>query len=471
MIPLNPSLRHARVLISLSLFVPVIGSGQTVLEDFESSAPGSASIVVSAVNQPALLPHPSVISTQLQLEAMRELVLNQQDSVARDEWDQLLQQPWSSLAYVHTPQVIVFVTPSGTNPSEDAFRDDAHAARSHALQWVVTGDADHRDKALQILNDWGNSFENIQMEGGGYATQIQLECAWALPIWVAAGDIVRYFDGGSAGWAQADIAKFASFLQYMYNEARKTRLRTSSNAWASIGKGYHNWSISGNWAMMCYGAWSDDVAIFEEGYNNLLLILDDFSLPTGEINETCRDTIHPQYSIVTLTDAAELANNLGYDGLYSATFDGQSTPRLAVILEYFSNLMLGNTADPCGGIGYAGKYLRFGNYQVPYNHYIAREGRADLPVFRETIETVWNGGTDKHFLLWSRLTHDLESSGGRFWNDTFTGDGNVDTHGWLGLLNVSHSPWIYSYSLDTWIHMPEDRLTEFGAWAHIARPD
>lgn len=432
----------------------------------------SASLMAFDFDQPSPFPHPSIMNTQLQLDAMRATVLTYPDSVSGREWAKLRARADSSLQYQHSPQTTVFVTSSGSNPSEDAFRDDAHAARNHALQWVVTGDPAHRDKAVEILSDWGNAFQDVQLDGGGIGDQIYLESAWALPLWAAAADIIRHYDGGVANWDAADMAQFASFLHTLYEESYKIRLRPSVRDYASIGQGYHNWSVSANWAIMAYGAWSGNTDIFEEGHANLLFMLDDFSLPTGEINETCRDAYHPQYSIVTFTDAAELAYTLGYDDLYMAAFDGQDIPRLAVILDYFARLMLGRATDPCTpNINYVGEYSRFANYEVPYNHYINRMRAAYLPNFQDMVESAWRStaGRTAQFLDWGMLTHGLESSGLQFWHDTFTLDGFVDTFDWLQWLYVAEDPWIYSFSLGNWIFMPEEQVSDEGAWVYIPR--
>jgi hypothetical protein len=432
----------------------------------------STSLMVFDFDQPSPFPHPSIMNTQVQLDALRATVLNFPDSVAGREWARLRARADSSLQYQHNPRSTVFVTASGSNPSEDAFRDDAHAARNHALQWVVTGDTAHRDKAVAILSDWGNAFQEMLLEGGGIGDQIYLESAWALPLWAAAADIIRYYDGGAADWDETDMAQFAAFLHTLYEEAYKIRLRPSVRDYASIGEGYHNWSVSANWAMMAYGAWSGHLETFEEGLNNLFFMLDDFSLPTGEINETCRDTFHPQYSIVTFTDAAELAYTLGYDDLYMAAFDGQQIPRLAVILEYFANLMLGRATDPCSpNLAYSGQHQRFANYEAPYNHYINRMRASYLPAFQEMVETAWRASASRtaQFLDWSMLTHGLESSGLQFWHDTFTLDGCVDTFDWMQLLYVAPAPWIYSFSLQNWMLMPEELMSDQGAWVYIMR--
>lgn len=360
-----------------------ISESQTQAELFDYSAP-------------AQLPHPSVTSSQGQLSHMRDQVLNHPGSLAKAGWDAMQATSWASLSYVHTPQQIIEVVPGSSNASERNFRSDTTAVRAHALQWVVTENPAHRDKALAILNDMGRTFDD--MVSTGNPMQVSLESAWALPVWLSAADIMRYHNDGAANWDPADMASFHRFARKLYEYSR----------WALHYR--NNWGVSTSFAVMAYGAWSDDPAIFQDGLDNQLGRLDILSETSGRIAETCRDTWHPQYSIVTWIDAAELARNLGHLELYEATFDAQSTPRLAIILEYFANLMLGNTTHPCAGswsYDYLGEYDRFDNYEVAYNHYINRKEVAYLPIFSEMIEDFWrnNVGDDSHFLLWSRLTH------------------------------------------------------------------
>ena len=47
--------------------------------------------------------------------------------------------------------------------------------------------------------------------------------------------------------------------------------------------------------------------------------------------------------------------------------------------------------------------------------------------------------------------------------------GNVDTKGWIGWINASLGPWIWSYSLAGWIYLPEQLATVSGAWVYIPR--
>lgn len=45
--------------------------------------------------------------------------------------------------------------------------------------------------------------------------------------------------------------------------------------------------------------------------------------------------------------------------------------------------------------------------------------------------------------------------------------GDVDTEGFLGWINVRQAPWIWCYSLSTWMYCPEENVTGAGAWTYI----
>ena len=47
--------------------------------------------------------------------------------------------------------------------------------------------------------------------------------------------------------------------------------------------------------------------------------------------------------------------------------------------------------------------------------------------------------------------------------------GNVDTLAWMAFLNVSFAPWVWSYSLAGWIYLPEENVSDSGAWIYIPK--
>lgn len=44
--------------------------------------------------------------------------------------------------------------------------------------------------------------------------------------------------------------------------------------------------------------------------------------------------------------------------------------------------------------------------------------------------------------------------------------GNVDTTPWMGFINVAAGEWVWSYSLGKWIYLPEEFVSESGAWTY-----
>jgi hypothetical protein len=49
------------------------------------------------------------------------------------------------------------------------------------------------------------------------------------------------------------------------------------------------------------------------------------------------------------------------------------------------------------------------------------------------------------------------------------GAGNVNTGGWMGFLNVSDSPWIWSYSLSSWMYIDESFVSSSGSWIYVLK--
>lgn len=47
--------------------------------------------------------------------------------------------------------------------------------------------------------------------------------------------------------------------------------------------------------------------------------------------------------------------------------------------------------------------------------------------------------------------------------------GDVDTMGWLSMLNVDLAPWIWNYDLQDWLYLPESHVSENGGWVFIRR--
>ena len=347
--------------------------------------------------------HPSVHNTQWEFERIKYRVKNEPASAARGGWGLMTNRSFASLNYQHVPYSNVVVMGSGTTPSETQYRNDSQAAHAAALQWVVTGNNQYRDKALQIMNDWSAMFVTMSPASGTSTSQIDLEAAWAAPVWVAAADIMRYYNNGSAGWSSNDIARFDVMLNYLYTEAAQAATREN------------NWGASAALAMISVGVYQENRTRFDAGiqtWRNRVIginaLVDSYN--DDSIYEVCRDTIHPQYTLQVWMQGAEIAWKHGID-LYGMTLTGTGKPQLARNFEYFAELFLGLRPTPCDATfnatyNYLGEQDHSGAYDIAHNHYLHRYGSNTIPVYSNMVVNAWRpGGYDGHFVSWSALTH------------------------------------------------------------------
>jgi hypothetical protein len=49
---------------------------------------------------------------------------------------------------------------------------------------------------------------------------------------------------------------------------------------------------------------------------------------------------------------------------------------------------------------------------------------------------------------------------------TLDGNGNADTGAWMGMVNATHAPWIYSYLLKAYVYIPDTGVGMDGAWVY-----
>lgn len=337
--------------------------------------------------------HPGVLSTQSDLAALRERVST--NSCARLGFEQLISSGYADLSRPHTPYSTVFVDAGAGTKYEAAFRGDAHAAHATALMWVITGDVRYRDKSMAILDDWTATYRNMEVAKGSIA-QVRLEAAWAAPIWTAAADIIRYYDKGAAGWKPDRIAAFDQFLDRLVGTARGERRRGD------------NWGASSTLAIMAAAVYQEDEAAYAEAIGLHARRLRSSSRESGALGpDYLRDPWHPQYTILAWIQTSEIAWNQG-DDLYALQFDGQSQPRLALSLEHFAKLFLGEQPNPEGlkKGNYQGSHKKRQGYDMAFNHYIGRQNMASsMPAFARMVPAWRPGGIDDHFAAWDTLTH------------------------------------------------------------------
>lgn len=340
--------------------------------------------------------HPGIFNSQEELDYIKATVNASAANPMKQGLAKLNTYSGASLNFQTNPVATVQVVASGVGPGEQSFRDAGHAAYAHALLWVVTGDAKHKDKSLQIINGWAAAFKGMSLLDNH---QQDLEAAWAIPTWAAAGEILRYYNHGAAAWAKTDIDKFSAMLDIMCGYAQYTM---------DVRKMTNNWGTSSALALMAVGVFEDDSLKFNKGMDYLDFILPYTVEKTGLVMETCRDCNHAEYNLLGMMAAAEIAWKQGID-FYGRKLDGQATPRLLMGMEFHAASFLGkplNVGQTCGPQSCAGEDKHAGGWEMGLNHY---RYRANLPIpTTTTFVTTQNrpdGLSEDHFTGWTSLTH------------------------------------------------------------------
>lgn len=337
--------------------------------------------------------HPGILNSEENLNKLRHRYVN--DQIPAAALSMLLDSQLGDVSRLYTPHKIVEVESHVSNSYEEAFRNDAHAARANALLWVMTDDKKYLSKAMRILDEWAVTFHAIKVTKGS-SSQAYLEAAWALPIWISAAEIIRYYDGGKAKWSDKSIRQFDQFVLKLHSYSKKARKA-------------NNWGASATLSHIAVGVYLNNEAIFYEGIEWFEHSLKTLSTEDGALTaDYIRDTWHPQYTLVAWIQTAEIAWNQGID-LYSLQFGREKKPRLEVVFEHFSKLFIGELGNPEGlkKGNYKNAHLNRPGYQIAFNHYINRSNRGEyLPALEKMVQYWYPGGFKDLFMSWDGLTHE-----------------------------------------------------------------
>ncbi|HEY9044787.1 MAG TPA: discoidin domain-containing protein [Ohtaekwangia sp.] len=343
---------------------------------------------------PAVFRHPGIFSSQAELDFIKAAVAANAGSPIVAGYQALSNDSRGSLTYNPEPYAVVNVIGSGSSTSEDAFRRDAHATYAHAIKWVVTGNAAHKTKAIQIMNAWSSTFQSITTPSNT-PNQPTLEASWALPIWLAGAEIIKTYNNGAAGWPSGEVSAFNSFVRKILTYVNGPIYQTA------------NWLISKDLSLMSAGVFLNDASLYNSGYNHVTGQFDAIT-SIGEIPELYRDFVHSQYVLIGLTESAEVAHQQGDNALFLRT-SGLSQPRLLVGAEAYVKGLLGT-----GSPNYQSESA-WARKSAPYEILLARYTQLGLSI-PQTQNYVLNqnrteDAIENHFVGWLTATHSQLPSG------------------------------------------------------------
>jgi hypothetical protein len=256
----------------------------------------------------------------------------------------------------------------GRNPdvNKDAIEADVDAAYQNAVMWAITGDPAHALKTIEILNAWSSTLTAITGNDAILAASLD---GFKL---ANAAEIIRYTN---AGWSGADVTAADNLF--------KTVFYPIIQNFAPFANG--NWTAGCIKAMLAFGIFTDDKAMFSRAINWVEKGSDDGALTNyvingkGQCQESGRDQTHTQLGLGNLAEAAETAWHQDVD-LYGLTAN-----RLLAGFEYTASYNLGNTVSFQVFTDTTGKYPQTAIspidrgqfrpiYEMVYNHYHNRQG-------------------------------------------------------------------------------------------------
>ncbi|MEH7121324.1 alginate lyase family protein [Neobacillus vireti] len=266
--------------------------------------------------------HPGILLSETDLDRMKQHVQKKEEPWYSDYRRLLNSVPYdvSSSDFVTT---VLSNVGRGGAPSDSGnigyFEKGGLAAYFNALQWVITGDHQYAEKAVDILNKWANGLKVIdgrdRILGAGINSY----------KYASAAEILRYYNGGYRGYSDADFNALKDMMiNVVYPVIQDAAVPMYANG---------NWDHAAMVSLMAIGVLCDNTEIFDRGmafYQDIHTNGSIFAYvnDSGQTMETGRDQAHAMLALGYMAEIGLVAKNQNVD-LYSL-YDN----RLAKAFEY-----------------------------------------------------------------------------------------------------------------------------------------
>ena len=314
--------------------------------------------------------HPGGLHTQEDLDRMKTKVA-EGASPWIEGWNKMIQDSRAQSSYQPAPR-------ANMGDSRQRAAQDAQAAYLNALRWYISGDTTHAECAVNILNSWSSTVN--QVPSG--VDQPGLSGIYTFHFAVAA-EVLRAYPG----WAQSDLDQFKNMMTtYLYpvvdDFLTNHRGTCITHYWA-------NWDICNIGALIAMGVFVDDTTIYNEGIdyfkngagngniNSSVFFLHPSGL--GQWQESGRDQPHTSLGVGMMAELCQIAWNQGED------LFGYNNNRLLAGAEYVARTNLSQPVpyefyDNCDNVNQY--WLSRNNigritrpvWEILYNHYMVRQG-------------------------------------------------------------------------------------------------
>jgi hypothetical protein len=352
--------------------------GRAVPPLLQSSEPITRSFQIHRSSSASGFAHPGMLHTAADLKRMKQHL-----DVGEEPWEsgfeQLQRNRYSQTNWrLQGPFEHVRRDPRDSVRNDDMVAD-ANAAYQNALMWCITGDEEHAQKAVEILDAWSRTLKKLD------GRDVQLAAGLNGFKFANAAELIR---ATYPAWSAADIEQFERWL--------RTVIYPPIQDFATFANG--NWDAACIKTMLAIGVFCDDREIFERAIEYYRHGTGNGSITnyvineTGQCQESGRDQQHAQLGLACLAEACEIAWNQGVD-LYGAVDN-----RLLKGFEYTSRYLLGEDVpfvehtDTTGkyrvtSISSRGRHRLRPVHEMVWNHYEHRVG-IKAPYTRKAAERI-----------------------------------------------------------------------------------
>jgi hypothetical protein len=317
--------------------------------------------------------HPGILHNRAEIDFVKGRIRAGKEPWT-SAWESLARHRFAQLSWQPRPREHVARGPyNKPDVGASEMLNDAAAAYTHALRWVLGDEKAHAKKAIEILNAYSSTLKTVKDHDA------HLLVGMAGIHFLNAAELVRH---SGAGWAQADQEQFERLLREVLYPVIADFYPTANG----------NWDAAMIQTMIATGVFLDSREVFDRGVNYYLQgegngAITHYFNDLGECQESGRDQAHTQMGLGYLGCAAEIAWKQGVD-LY-----GAADHRLALGYEYTAKYNLGHDVPfkpfrSVGGRYYHEKISPRGGfapiYEIVYHHYHGRAGM-EMPFTKQVI--------------------------------------------------------------------------------------
>lgn len=268
-----------------------------------------------AANAPFV--HPGLLNTQKDYLRMK-LMVAQNASPWIEDWKLLKRNRHDSLDWKPSPQSVVVrgTAPGSHTENYSSLYNDIAAAYADGLDWQVSGDTAHADKAVEILNAWGSALTQITGTSDKYLASgiygYEIACA---------AEVVRNYPG----WKPKDFKKFQQMMLRVFYPMNLEFLKEHNGS--NIDHYWANWDLANLASMMAIGVLTNHREIYDGAIDYYLhgngngslrhMVWKLYDNGLGQWQESGRDQGHSALGVALAGAICQMAWSQG-DNLFAA---------------------------------------------------------------------------------------------------------------------------------------------------------